>query len=246
MLSGLLYCAHCGKKLVGGYCIKYSDDGPKYRPIYRCYNKQTKAKNCQGQTVYSARKIEKAVKSALNDYFKNIRFSVNSEWREKAREHFAKLLVTRLGKLEKELAALQQEEKMLKDEAIKSLHGDGAYTRELLGEMFARNRESMEKCMTEINRCHTEQAAAVSHMKYLNEQYKYVCDWADKLEYAPDDLKKLIIARFIEHITIDRDYRITIYFYISSEDFHFDTAEKNGDVVIEMTEHPLIKVVECE
>lgn len=42
LLSGLLYCAHCGKKLVGGYCTKQRKNGAYHRPIYRCYNGSVK------------------------------------------------------------------------------------------------------------------------------------------------------------------------------------------------------------
>lgn len=38
LLSGLLYCAHCGHKLVGTYHTKQRANGAYYyRPVYRCY-----------------------------------------------------------------------------------------------------------------------------------------------------------------------------------------------------------------
>ena len=61
LLSGLLYCAHCGHRLTGGYCTKQRANHTYRRPIYRCYNGSVKAKECDGQTVYSAVRIEKAV-----------------------------------------------------------------------------------------------------------------------------------------------------------------------------------------
>ena len=56
-----LYCAHCDHKLVGSYCTKQRPTGAYHRPIYRCYNGAVEAKRCNGQSVYSAKKIESAV-----------------------------------------------------------------------------------------------------------------------------------------------------------------------------------------
>lgn len=78
LLSGLLYCAHCGKKLVGGYCTKQRANGAYHRPIYRCYNGAVKAKECDGQSVYSAMKIEGAVLEVIRQYFCNFQRSVDT------------------------------------------------------------------------------------------------------------------------------------------------------------------------
>ena len=66
MLSGILYCAHCGHKLVGTYCTKQRANGAYHRMIYRCYYGAAKAKNCGGQTVYSAKKIEDVINSCCH------------------------------------------------------------------------------------------------------------------------------------------------------------------------------------
>ena len=42
---------------------------------------------------------------------------------------------------------------------------------------------------------------------------------AAKFEGAPLDIKKMILARMIERITVDRDYNIEIHFFVTVEDF---------------------------
>ena len=80
-----LWCAHCKHKLVGSYCCKQREKGPYYRPIYRCYNGSIDAKECDGQTVYSARKIETAVLEIVHDYFQSFQASVDAVWKEQVR-----------------------------------------------------------------------------------------------------------------------------------------------------------------
>ena len=82
LLSGLLYCAHCGHRLTGGYCTKQRANHTYRRPIYRCYNGSVKAKECDGQTVYSAVRIEKAVLEVVHQYFQTISQTVDSVWKE--------------------------------------------------------------------------------------------------------------------------------------------------------------------
>ena len=68
MLSGILYCGHCGKKLVGGYNTHYRIGWTDHRPIYRCYNGAVKAKECDGPTTYSGVKVDEAVYAAVMQY----------------------------------------------------------------------------------------------------------------------------------------------------------------------------------
>lgn len=54
LLSGLLYCGHCGHRLVGTYHTRELKHGQSYhRPIYRCYNNATKAKGCDGPPAHT-------------------------------------------------------------------------------------------------------------------------------------------------------------------------------------------------
>lgn len=56
LLSGLLYCAHCGHKLVGTYVQENRNGVMRHRPIYCDYYGAVKAQICRGQTTYSAKK----------------------------------------------------------------------------------------------------------------------------------------------------------------------------------------------
>lgn len=47
----------------------------------------------------------------------------------------------------------------------------------------------------------------------------------------------MILARIIEKITVDRDYHITITFFITREDFFHDASSQQSNVAITETEH---------
>ena len=87
LLNGILYCGHCGKKLVGGYASKYRSCYVYRRPIYRCYNGGLNPHECDGPRTYSGSKLEMAVMEVVYGYFDTIRECVNEAWKDKAREH---------------------------------------------------------------------------------------------------------------------------------------------------------------
>ena len=70
MLSGNLFCAHCGGRLT---TIRYRDsykrkDGSEYsvdQIKYSCYHKSRKLCQCDGQTTYQAERVDSAVRQII-------------------------------------------------------------------------------------------------------------------------------------------------------------------------------------
>ena len=51
-------------------------------------------------------------------------------------------------------------------------------------------------------------------------QYRNIRDWSAQFDKAPLDTRKMILARLIEKITVDRNYNIEIHFYVTLDDFY--------------------------
>lgn len=237
LLSGILYCAHCGHRLVGGYCIKQRAHAAYHRPIYRCYNGSVKAKNCTGQSVYSARKIEEAVLETVQQYFQSMRCTVDAVWREQARIQLRSKQGALLKASQAELAKLHQQQTCLRQEVLKSLSGESAFDTELLKSMLAENTQAIADAEARVEQHQANQAQENERISFLAQQYHQIADWADEFSSASNDTKKMILARIIEKITVDRDYHITITFFITREDFFHDASSQQSNVAIAETEH---------
>ncbi len=232
LLSGLLYCGHCNHKLVGGYCTKQRAYGAYHRPIYRCYHGAVKAKNCDGQTVYSAAKIEKAVLEVVKTYFCNIAQSMNGLWRDQARLQLRNKQTARLRSAQHTYDQLQAQQQKLRQEVMKSLSGESAFDAELLSDMLEENKTALATAEQALMQCKADSANEEARLAYLSTQYNHISDWAKEFEDVDGDTKKMILARIIEKITVDRNYHITIAFFIAQEEFEQQVTQSDQDVEI--------------
>ena len=231
LLAGLLWCGHCHHKLVGSYCCKQMKSHAYYRPIYRCYKGSTDAKECDGQTVYSAKKIEEAVLAIVRGYFTSIRESVNSVWREQAKRQMRSRNQAQIKAEERNLAKLQRQGDVLKREVLKALTGESGFDKELLQTMLVENREAIQAAEEAIAECRREKEREEARLQYLSSQYQNIRDWAEVFDDASLDEQRMILSRTIERIDVDRSYHLTIRFFITMEDFQQTASSGNISIV---------------
>ncbi len=226
MLSGILYCGHCHKKLVGSYCVRNLETHTYHRPIYRCYNGAIDARECGGQTVYSAKKIEDEIDRVIHQYFDSVKSAVDSIWKEQARRQKESTTLNLIKRCEGELERLNARREIIEKEIINCLMGESKLTAEALNPMLndIRNRiDATEKVMADLQR---EKDNEESHLQFLTNQYQCIMEWADSYDLMQQDEKKMVLAHLIERIEVYRGYHITVKFYVALEDFQKNAAEE--------------------
>lgn len=220
LLSGLLYCAHCGHKLVGTYHTKQRANGEcYYRPVYRCYNGATKAKGCDGQRTYSAARIEKAVLEIVHQYFSHFGASMDAVWKEQQRLQIKQGSGARLKQAELSLSRLQAQHKKLREELVKVLMGESIFDEETIKGMLDEKQDAIEKAEAYLKEVRASVEDTEQKLQQLIFQYRSIKNWSSVFDQANDDEKKMILARIIEKITVDKNYNISIYFFLTLEDF---------------------------
>lgn len=219
LLSGILYCGHCDHKLVGTYATKTRNGKEYTRPIYRCYNGAIHARHCDGQRTYSAMKIEEAVLTIVKEYFRHFNDAVDAVWQEQVRLQLRRNQNQRMTEAQHKLDNLQKQQKSIKQEILKSMAGESAFDQRVIQEMFEENAQAIAKVQKEMETIEQEKDEADRRLKQLMEQYQNISEWSEVFDDASVDEKKMILSRLIEKITVDRDYHITIYFYITLDQF---------------------------
>ena len=195
-----------------------------------------KAKHCDGQTVYSAAKIEAAVLEVVHQYFRNIIKTVSGVWEEQTRTHLKSKIAYQLKAARSEHEKLLMQGERLREEVMRSIMGESDFDTDLLKEMLEKNKADLAACESRISELEDEKGAEESQMEYLSKQYELVNDWAAEFDAADNDTKKMILARLIEKITVDKDYHLNITFYVAADSFRTQIAQ----------EKPLIEIEEAE
>lgn len=224
LLSGLAYCGTCGKKLTtlaqkSQYTKK---NGEKtFHKIYKyiCSSFfQPTTKKCEGQTTFSAKKLENMVledikeflctinhKEILVTYLENLDKEVKSKQAE-------------LNKLKLSLPKLENELNKLKEEIIKILTGSSSFTEEIIKELLLKKEKEISSANERIIILINE----IEAMKHTRNAYVEMDDtltnWSEKFDNQTPENKKAMLFSVIDKVYVYRD-RVEILYDISINTF---------------------------
>ena len=164
----------------------------------------------------------------MKEYFCNFNDAVDAVWQEQVRLQLRRNQNQRMAEARHKLEGLQKQQKNLKQEILKSMAGESAFDQSVIQEMFEENAHAIASVQQEMETIEQEKDEADRKLKQLMEQYQHISEWSEVFDGAGVDEKKMILSRLIEKITVDRNYHITICFYITLDQFKesFASLEK--------------------
>ena len=224
LLSGILYCGHCHKKLVGSYCVRNRKSHTYFRPIYRCYNGAIDARECDGQTVYSARIIEDEIDRIVHQYFDSVKSTVDSIWKEQAKRQKESTTISLIRRCQGELERLNAKREAIEKEIISCLMGESKMTTDVLNPMLNDIRDEIESTEKVLSGLQKEKEDEDNHLRFLSSQYQNIMEWADTYDLMQQNEKRMVLAHLIEKIEVKRDYYLSVTFYVALEDFRRESA----------------------
>lgn len=217
LLSGNIFCGHCGGRLTPTTSGKkvVSIDGSvtkKPRYYYSCYNKTRKRCECDGQTTYMVHIVDDVVEAAIKSLFERFTDSPEEEISKSyyelklkdnqlSRDHAIKSL----EKASKDLIALE-------NEVIKSLTGQSTFSADLLGKLITQKNEEIAMLNLQFENASVLLAEEENLIKDSLKKIKEIRSWASVFEGATLETKKMIISCLICRVTVKRGYDLTIEF----------------------------------
>ena len=224
LLSGNVFCAHCGSRLnltTSGKHRKRSDgtfDDTK-RIRYICYGKTRKQTDCDGQTGYTMHILDGIVEEAVRELFRRVRniprqdlVRLRCQAEQKQQQNRLASLTTAHKKAAKHL-------ELLKAEVLRSLAGESAFSKDMLAEMIAdteQQTQTLEQSIRQIQGALEQEGTLV---KQFSKQYDQLISWTDLYDHAPMEKKKMIVSQLIQRVDVGRGYHVNITFRIDYQQF---------------------------
>ena len=220
LLTGLVYCAHCGARMSG---FMHKDrykrrDGTvveNMRAKYNCFQRGQGLRDCDGQSIYLAERIDAAVLAMTRELFENIRKqprdkAIEQKIRQESSEQRKKKRAA-----EKNLQTCEYALERYQAEVLKCLDGRSKFTEDMLARLIAQAETNLRIARQEYAEAVKQAENEKELAKRVQSCYTQFCGWADEFEMASTARKRVILSQLYDRIEVGRGYEITIHLNLS-------------------------------
>ena len=224
MLTGKVFCGHCGSRLIlstnGRYRKRKSGTVDMTKRIrYICYGKTRKQTECDGQTGYTLHILDDIVDSILKDIFAKMKGVSKSEVIGAKYSNELELRKARLIMLNADYGKADDNLTLLKSEVVKAIRGESSFSTEMLSELIAEAEGECERLREQCDDAKREVKDTENLLRQLTDNYDELISWADLYEEATLEKKKMVVNALINRIEVFRDYKVKIDFNFDFEQF---------------------------
>lgn len=232
LLSGNIFCAHCGGRLT---TIRYRDkytrvDGSVYsvdQLKYSCYHKSRKLCECDGQTTYQADKVDEIVRQIIHRIFS----CMDGAPEEERLQQMLKRQLAGDRAVQKKIAfSLEKDREQLKKlqlEIGKTLTGDSIYSPEDLTVAIKVLKERVETGEQQLLQVQTEAEERKRGIESISPAYNQFKSWADEFDTATIEQQKMIACQLFKRIEVGRDYNISVELNMTYQQFCSEWKKTN-------------------
>lgn len=230
LLSGLVYCGHCGLKMNvwSNYKNYKKKDGDKTEYVvdnYKCPARDSRGKiTCSGQVTYSALKIDGMVEARIKEFVKKLsKKRLTGQFKNSLKEVVHNLKTTRRYK-EEDIISKQRDIKALKDEIPVSIRGESEYKSGELKKMIAVLKSSVDIMLQDISDLDEQ----IDKAKVLTSDFialdNEIFTWEERYSTASTQEKKSLLGLIIEQVNVNKEgveivYKLTVKEFVeNSED----------------------------
>jgi DNA invertase Pin-like site-specific DNA recombinase len=222
LLSGNVFCGHCGARLT------ITTNGKKYtrkdghvtmtpRTRYVCYNKTRHKQHCDGQTGYTVSKLDKVIDEIISDLFARL-CDIPKE------AVIERRYAQRIGECQKALehakATLQghaAEVLEYKAEVIKVIRGESTLNADLLNSLYEEAKAKEEAAELRVRECEESLRSSEQTRASLAEEFDNIRGWSELYDTCDMATRKMIVTRLFKEIRVKQGYEVDIDLTVACE-----------------------------
>lgn len=215
LLSGNVFCGHCGGRITVSASSSYYtlNSGERHRyetRKYICGNRANRRYGCKGLTAYKTKLIDEKINEIVISVLGKIEHSPQEELVMKTYETRLKELKQSEKELKGELELLEKKQKKLTLEIGNAVIGESVFTTEQLKESLdtvnsekGEKEKKLKECESRLNNLCAEKEAAEGG-------YSKLTGWAEEYENATLERKRMIIFEIFDRIELSEGYKIKV------------------------------------
>lgn len=224
LLSGNVFCGHCGGRLVlttNGKVYRQPDGTPlkKKRFRYVCYNKTRHRIDCDGQTGYTMHILDDIVVNILHQVFDKMKSATSDMIVGNACQKQMALLQADLKRARTENTKANTDYESLKAEVLKAVQGKSALPMEVLNELLEETRQRVLDTSRRVTELTMELEDENSKLEEFRSEFERIATWSEIFDSSDTATKKMICGYIIKRVTVCRDYKLAVDFTINVEQF---------------------------
>ena len=222
LLSGNVFCGHCGGRLVlttNGKVYRQPDGTPlkKKRFRYVCYNKTRHRIDCDGQTGYTMHILDDIVVNILHQVFDKMKSATSDMIVGNACQKQMALLQADLKRARTENTKANTDYESLKAEVLKAVQGKSALPMEVLNELLEETRQRVLDTSRRVTELTMELDNENSKLEEFRSEFERIATWSEIFDSSDTATKKMICGYIIKRVTVRRDYKLAVDFTINVE-----------------------------
>lgn len=231
LLAGIVRCAHCGAKMsaflhTDRYKLADGTVREKVQPKYNCYQRGQKLKDCDGQSLYLAQRVDDVVLEVVHEMFTRIRTNPYDATAERRVRQMEQEQRRQKQEAEKKLKAIQHRLEGYEDEVIRVIDGTSKFSDEMLARLIARTEAELQQEKQNYEElCRGLQTKET--VSDIRTYYRDFLGWANEFVCASLPRKRAILSQLLDSVDVGRGYKIIIHMNVNYEQFlHPDTQEE--------------------
>jgi site-specific DNA recombinase len=224
LLAGLVYCAHCGAKMSGfmhhdRYKLRDGTVKESLKPKYNCYQRAQKLRDCDGQALYLADRVDGIVLEVVRELFSSIRCAPRDKLLEqKIRQEYQDKRKQK-ATLEKKLQDCEHALERYEGEVLRCLDGESGFSQEMLARLIAKAEAELRVARQEYAKVLQETEDDRELAQKIKECYRQFCGWAEEFELAPLARKRMILSELLEKVEVGKGYQVTVHVKLTYKQF---------------------------
>ena len=224
LLSGNVFCGHCGGRLTltTNGTVRTHADGTveqRKRVRYVCYNKTRHRLDCDGQTGYTMHILDGIIVDVLHMIFDKMAEVTEDEIVGRAHEHATLDLKDRLTRAKEDFTKASKEYDSLKGEVVKAVQGKSAFSMDILSELVESAKKEMLASSERLNALTAEMETDEKRVSKIKSDYKNLIRWSEIFDNSDMATKKMIAGYIIHRVYVYSGYRLHIEFNMNIEQF---------------------------